>query len=67
MNDCTCNCQCKPDSISFMWMNDNFTFVILKGKNLKEILEHANKIRKKQNMECYVLQNYSEKERILED
>lgn len=47
MIDCTCDCQCKPDSISFFWMNDNHTFVRLKGKNLKEIIAHANKIRKK--------------------
>lgn len=41
-----CKCQCKPDIISFWWMSENFTFVRLKGKNLKDILNHAEKCRK---------------------
>lgn len=47
MTDCTCNGQCKPDSISFMWMHDNHTFVQLKSKNLQEVVKHARRIRKK--------------------
>jgi hypothetical protein len=43
MHDCTCICECKPNSISFWWMNDCHTFVRLKGKNIEEILIHVCK------------------------
>lgn len=46
MSECDCNCECEPDSISFWWMNDNHTFVRLKGRNLTEIVYHARKCHK---------------------
>ena len=43
---CNCKCTCQPNEISFWWMNDNHTFIRLKGANLKQIVKHAEKIRK---------------------
>lgn len=43
---CNCKCTCQPEEISFWWMNDNCTFIRLKGENLKEIVKHVEKIRK---------------------
>jgi hypothetical protein len=44
MKRCDCKCECKPDSISFFWMNDNHTFIRMKGNNLDEIIEHAKQL-----------------------